>query len=260
MSLTDLLPVLSTAFFAGLLGAGHCFGMCGGIASGLGVLSARQGAVRAALVFNGARIVSYGLLGGIAAGILGLAGDALSLPGWSRALRWATAVLIALVGLQFLFNLRALAFIERAGGRLWARLSPAVQHAAAVQGLPGRAALGLSWGLLPCGLVYTILLTAASTGNFAAGALVMLAFGAGTLPALLGMTLWAPGLASLLQDRVFRRAIGAALILLAAWSVFVTGAMEPAGTHHQGRVPNSSAAAYGGISLRSSVSPAAELE
>lgn len=232
MSLVDLLPVLSTAFLAGLLGAGHCFGMCGGIAGGLGALSSRHGAAGAALVFNGARIVSYGLLGGVAASFMALTGEVLAVPGWGRALRWATAILIALIGLQFLFNLRALATIERAGGRLWARMAPAVQGAARVQGLPGRAALGLAWGFLPCGLVYTVLLTAASTGNFADGALVMLAFGAGTLPALLGMTLWAPALAALLQDRTFRRAIGVALIVLAAWSVLMMGHPGGENMHH----------------------------
>jgi sulfite exporter TauE/SafE len=65
LNVVELLPLVSTAFLAGLLGAGHCFGMCGGIASGLGVLSARRNAIGTALVFNGARILSYVLLGGI---------------------------------------------------------------------------------------------------------------------------------------------------------------------------------------------------
>lgn len=223
MNLAALLPVCTTAFLAGLLGAGHCFGMCGGIAGGLGALSARHGAVGAALVFNFARIVSYGLLGALAAALLGITGELLALPGWSRALRWATAVLIALIGLQFLFNLRVLAVIERGGARLWARISPAVRRAATIQGLPGRLALGLAWGLLPCGLVYTVLLTAASTGRAADGAVVMLTFGAGTLPALMGLTLWAPALAAMLQDRMSRRVIGIALIFLAVWAVAMTG-------------------------------------
>lgn len=223
MNLIELLPVLSTAFFAGLLGAGHCFGMCGGIASGLGTTAARKGAIGAALVFNLSRITSYALLGGVFAMALGFTGEALSLPGWSRCLRLATAVLIALVGLQFLFGIRFLAVIERGGAKLWGFFSPMVQKLASVRGLPGRIALGMAWGLLPCGLVYTIGLTAASMGSFLGGALVMLAFGIGTLPALLGLTLWAPALATLLQDKWFRRAIGLALILLAAWSVLMMG-------------------------------------
>ncbi len=223
MTIAELVPALSTAFLAGLLGAGHCFGMCGGIAGGLGAMSAGRGAVAAALTFNGARVLSYAILGGVAATLLGVTGEVLALPDWGRWLRWATAILIALVGLQFLFNLRVLAVIERGGARVWRKVSPLVQRAAGARGAGGRLALGLAWGLLPCGLVYTILLTAASTGSFPEGALVMLAFGAGTLPALLGMTLWAPALASLLQDQVFRRLMGIALILLAAWSVLMMG-------------------------------------
>jgi len=230
--LIELLPVLSTAFLAGLLGAGHCFGMCGGIASGFGVLSARRGAVRSALVFNGARIFSYGLLGAIAALVLGLTGKMLALSQWGQWLRWATAVLIALIGLQFLFRLQILALVEKGGARVWAKLSPVVHRVASAKGFGGRAALGLAWGFLPCGLVYTILLTAASTGEFLQGALVMLTFGAGTLPALMGMTLWAPALSVLLQDQTFRRVIGVALILLAVWSVLMSGGTASSQPHH----------------------------
>ena len=223
MNPAELLPVCTTAFLAGLLGAGHCFGMCGGIAGGLGATSARHGALGAALIFNGSRIASYSLLGALAAGLLGLAGEVLALPAWVHWLRWLTAALIFLIGLQFLFGIRALAIIERAGAKLWARVAPPVQRAASLNSIGGRVALGLAWGLLPCGLVYTVLLTAASTGHAVSGALVMLGFGAGTLPALLGLTLWAPALASLLQDRTFRRVIGAALMLLAVWSVVLNG-------------------------------------
>ena len=205
--------------------------MCGGIASGLGTTAARKGALSAALVFNLSRITSYAVLGGIAAMFLGLTGEVLSLPSWSHWLRLVTAILIALVGIQFLFGLSFLSMIERGGARLWGKLSPLVQRLTSVRGLAGRAALGMAWGFLPCGLVYTILLTAASMGSFAKGATVMLAFGIGTLPALLGMTLWAPALAGLLQDNLFRRAIGVALIVLALWSVLMTGGVESHGRH-----------------------------
>ena len=226
MMLAELLPAMSTAFLAGLLGAGHCFGMCGGIAGGLGALSARKGAAGAAVVFNLSRVFSYSMLGGIAGLLFGFSGTILDLPAWSQWLRWLTAGLIFLIGLQFLLGLRALAIIERGGARLWASISPLARRMARAEGIAGRAMLGITWGLLPCGLVYTILLTAASTGRFVSGALVMLSFGVGTLPALLGMTLWAPALSTLIQDRLFRRIIGLALVLLAAWSVVVAGSVH----------------------------------
>ena len=217
----DLLPVLVTAFMAGLLGAGHCFGMCGGIAGGFGALAVGRKALGSALLFNGGRVLSYGLLGGVLALIIGAAGEGLGVPSWSRWLRLLTGLLIALVGLRFLFDWQGLVQIEQAGAGLWRRISPLVNRAARAPGPVGRLALGLTWGFLPCGMVYTMLLTAMSTGRFVDGFLTMLAFGLGTLPALLGMTLWAPALASFLQDRATRRLIGAGLLLVASWTLFV---------------------------------------
>lgn len=228
----ELVPVLATAFMAGLLGAGHCFGMCGGIAGSLGALSTGRSAVFSALVFNGARVFSYALLGGVAAALVGVGGELLSLPDWGRWLRVITGLLILMVGLRYLFEWRGLAVIERAGAGLWARVSPLAGRAAGRPGLAGRALLGLCWGLLPCGLVYTLLLTAASTGQFVGGFLTMLAFGAGTLPALLGLTLWAPSLASMLQDRTLRRIVGLGLVLLAAWSLILVFGAAPGSAHH----------------------------
>lgn len=232
MSLAELVPVLATAFLAGLLGAGHCFGMCGGIAGGLGALSTGRRAWLSALMFNGGRVFSYSLLGGIAALLLGAAGEALAVPAWSRWLRLLTAVLIALVGLRFLFDWQGIAQIEKAGAGLWRRMTPLVRRAASHPGLAGRLALGLCWGFLPCGMVYTVLLTAVSTGSFSNGFLTMLAFGVGTLPALLGMTLWAPALSGFLQDRMTRRLVGFGLLLLAAWTLFVLFGTGTNSVHH----------------------------
>jgi hypothetical protein len=80
-----------------------------------------------------------------------------------------------------------------------------------------------------------MLLTAMSTGRFLDGFLTMLAFGAGTLPALLGMTIWAPALAGFLQERATRRLVGAGLLGVAAWTLFVLwgmGGAAPGHAHH----------------------------
>lgn len=228
----ELLPVLVTALMAGLLGAGHCFGMCGGIAGGFGALASGGGAVGSALLFNGGRVISYALLGGVLALLIGAAGDGLGVPGWSRWLRLLTGVLIAMVGLRFLFDWQGLARIERAGAGVWRHVAPLVNRAAKSKGPLGRLALGLTWGFLPCGLVYTMLLTAMSTGTFIDGFLTMLAFGLGTLPALLGMTLWAPALGTFLQEQATRRLVGAGLLGVAAWTLFVVWNMGGGGHAH----------------------------
>lgn len=220
------ISALFTAFLVGLLGSGHCFGMCGGIAAGLGSLPVHdepgaQSAPRfsSAVLFNLGRIVSYTVLGLLSAWILGGAGEMLSIPKWSMILRLVTALMIFLIGLQFLFNWQTLAIIERGGAKIWDKVLPLAVRASAMPGGTGRLLVGLCWGLLPCGLVYSVLLTASAAPEPLAGGVIMLAFGVGTLPSMLGMGLAAPALAALLNDRWTKRLMGAALVLLAILSV-----------------------------------------
>jgi uncharacterized protein len=215
--------ILVTAFMAGLLGSGHCFGMCGGIAGSLGALSGAGGRGPAwpALQFNLGRLLGYAVLGALAAGILGAAGEILSLKPLGRWLRGLTALMVLLIGLRFLVDWRGLDLIEKGGAGLWRRIMPLAVRISQRHDWIGRLGLGVCWGFLPCGLVYTVLVTAASTGHAAAGALTMFAFGFGTLPAMLGLTLAAPALSAFLSDRFVRRIVGFGLVVLAAW-MFMT--------------------------------------
>jgi len=233
--------IILTAFMAGLLGSGHCFAMCGGIAGSLGTMAAGQGSKSAlymAVQFNFGRIFGYGLVGLLSAGLLGglkgMAGLQILAPG----LRLVTAILVLLIGLRYLFDWKGIDLIERWGSQVWRKISPQAVRFAAKPGPANRLMLGLCWGFLPCGLVYTMLLTAASTANALMGAAVMIAFGLGTLPSMLGLTLAAPSLAAILRDREFRRFIGLSLVFLAAWmcfSIFSMGGFtgEAAHSMHQ---------------------------
>jgi len=222
--------VLMTALLAGLLGSGHCFGMCGGIAVGLGHLP-KQGYF-SALIFNLGRLSSYALLGAGSACLLASVGGVLNVPQWGMILRLITAVMILLIGLQFLFGWQFLGFIERAGARLWKKVLPLAVKASAMPGGAGRLLLGLCWGLLPCGLVYSVLMTASATGTALTGAIVMLAFGVGTLPSMLGMSMAAPALSRVLADKWTRKLMGAALVLLAILSVSLLMVHRQSGHEH----------------------------
>ena len=227
-----------TAFLAGLLGSGHCFGMCGGIAGSLGALSGRSDRTLAlpALQFNLGRLLGYALLGALAGGIIGAAGEIMALKPLGKWLRAVTAILVALIGLRFLLDWRGLDWIEKGGAGLWRRILPIAVRVSQRHDWLGRLGLGLCWGFLPCGLVYTVLMTAASTGNAILGASAMFAFGAGTLPAMLGLTLAAPALNVFLGDRLVRLIVGFSLLLLAGWMFFSLIVAMGAGTMHP-RVP-----------------------
>ncbi len=198
-----------SVFFLGLLGSvGHCTGMCGGVALLLGRADRARGG-RLLLVHLG-RLTTYTLLGGLL-GSLGAAlgwvsgrpnlngqlpRDALHAPG----LAWIQGVLALLAGLLALYM--AAALLGRAPSpelalsrvtRWWGRAMRRAAPARPDRGLAAWAtpfALGLLWGLLPCGLVMAALLVALVAGSPGASAGTMLLFGLGTLPLTLGITLF----------------------------------------------------------------------
>ena len=164
----DPAPLLA-ALAAGFLGSAHCLGMCSGI-SGVVAVKAGQRALSASL---GALVALFGETA--VAAVPGLAGP----------VRLMGGALIALVGLQIAFGWRLLGPVENAGLALWSRIAPAAGRLLPVTTLPRAVALGLLWGFIPCGLVYSMLLLAAASANVASGSLTMLAFGIGTTPAML---------------------------------------------------------------------------
>jgi sulfite exporter TauE/SafE len=223
----SLLPV----FVVGLLGSVHCAGMCGGIVGALSmaapagrpvpvpvrVVSARpQPALASVLAYNLGRIGSYMLAGALAGGIGQGAGALARLPALQAGGYWMTNLMLAMLGLYLMDAWHGLARLEQGGQRLWRHVSPLLRHLRPVQadgfGAGRMLAAGMLWGWLPCGMVYSVLATAMLSGSAAGGALVMLAFGVGTLPMLLGLGLLGARLRALLAVRAVRVACGALVL------------------------------------------------
>ena len=239
--MTGIDAVFVAAFVAGFVGSVHCFAMCGGI-SGLAAASALEKSLRhqlrLALAYNAGRLLSYAALGALVA----TAGKTLvtGIPALASPVRIAAGILILLIGLQIAFNLRLLQIIERTGGVVWQKIAPLAKNLLPVSTGTQAIALGLLWGLLPCGLVYSVLLLSASTASPVDGAVAMLAFGAGTLPAMLGTGLTAARLSQWLARRNVRLAAGLLVIiagiLTIAFPAILITVSEPgaAGHHHIG--------------------------
>ena len=211
--MTDLWPVLTAAFVTGFLGSAHCFGMCGGI-SGLFAVNVSVASLRTqipkAIAYNLGRILSYAFLG-VAVALLGKTAVA-SIPDLAAPVRLASGALIILVGLQLAFGWRILAPLENAGARLWKRIAPAAKGLVPVETTTQALGLGLIWGWLPCGLVYSVLLLAATTAEATSGGLVMIAFGLGTMPAMIATGVSASKLAQFMSGK--RLGAGLLIILL----------------------------------------------
>ena len=199
---------LAAVFLVGLLGAGHCAGMCGGI---VGALSAQPGGgqVRLHLAYSTGRIASYCLAGAIAGSVGGLGlmfSDVLPV---QLVLYVLANVMLLILGL-YLAGLSALAaHFEAAGRWLWRRIQPLARGLIPANTFPRALAVGALWGWIPCGLVYGVLATALLSGTAERGAVMMLAFGLGTLPNLLLAGLVVRGAARVFQGRTFRTVCGA---------------------------------------------------
>lgn len=170
-------------FLVGLLGGTHCVGMCGGIVGALAMGAPGRWSMH--LAYNSGRILSY-TVAGAAAGALGAASMSLEgqMPVRLMLYLLANLMLVAL-GLYLLGVTRALAFTERAGQHLWRRLQPLTRRFLPARTIAQALPLGLLWGWLPCGLVYSALASSLTAGSASRGALLMLCFGLGTLPNLL---------------------------------------------------------------------------
>lgn len=178
--------------------------MCGGFATTCGSRISHAGA------WHAGRLCTYSALGALAGAFGGLVPG----PGWILSvvsavlLTWFAAALAGLVKEPSF----SLPFVRRKGVQLADR-----------QSAGARFAFGMTTGLLPCGLVYAALSVPVASGNPLWGALTMVAFGLGTVPALLAFTL---GLRTLVaRSLAARRALAAAVLVAGLWSIVMRQTM-----------------------------------
>jgi sulfite exporter TauE/SafE len=218
---------LSAVFLVGLLGGTHCLGMCGGIVTALTVrLPNDRPRWSLHLAYHAGRITTYAAAGALAGG---LGASALLLGGAlpvQVVLYVVAQLMLVALGLYLLGVSRYLEVFERAGRTLWRRIQPAASALFPVRTVPRGYAVGLLWGLLPCGLVYSVLVTALVSGNPANGALVMLAFGAGTLPSLLAAGTVFPALQRIRRGEWVRRAAGGIVIAFGLFGLAYAGDID----------------------------------
>ena len=218
---------LTAVFLVGLLGGTHCLGMCGGIVTALTVRMPRDRPRWSLhLAYHAGRITTYALAGALAGG---LGSAALRLGGLlpvQVALYVVAQLMLVALGLYLLGVPRYLGGFERAGRILWGRIQPAASALFPIR-TPARGyAVGMLWGLLPCGLVYSVLVTALVSGSAAGGALVMLAFGAGTLPSLLAAGTVFPALARTRGGQAARRVAGGIVVAFGLVGLAYAGDLE----------------------------------
>ncbi len=214
------------AFIVGLLGGVHCVGMCGGIVGVLtfGLPAEKRGSLLTILpyqlAYNLGRLISYGVAGAIMGGLGMMLGQLIPLYQLQQVLYGFAGVFMILLGLYLGGWWSGLIRIEKLGGPVWRTIEPLAKKLLPIRH-PGQAlVLGLAWGWVPCGLVYSVLIWSVSSGGVLEGAGLMLAFGLGTLPNLLAMGFAATTLSRWSRDIRVRRLAGVLVTLFGCYALW----------------------------------------
>ncbi len=233
------------AFLTGLFGSVHCVAMCGSIVTGLNQSSHSQGELNSIIVesnseqnstctnkavsqhwkhtllYHLGRISSYMLAGFIISG-LGILGY--------QSMEYSNAILVGqIVAATFMFLLglyiskiwQGLLLLEKLGSYLWRLISPFAQKFFPINRSDKAFYAGLLWGWLPCGMVYSVLIWSFSSGSLLTGTVMMLAFGLGTLPMLLSLSLLGINSAPLLNHKAVAWVSGSLLISFSLWMLIM---------------------------------------
>jgi len=217
------------ALMVGLLSALHCVGMCGGVAGALSYSLPER--IRGdwsrfaafALAYNLGRVLSYALAGALFGTLGGVVIEAGAQLWLQDLLRWLAAVIMVGIGLYIAGWFPRFARLERVGEPLWRWLQPIGRRLLPVTTLPRALVYGAIWGWLPCGLVYSMLLSTPAQGEPIAGAVFMALFGVGTLPVMLGTGLFAGRLYRFTGDSRLRVVSGLAVVGLGLFTLVFQG-------------------------------------
>lgn len=222
-----LTATLLSALLMGLIGSTHCVGMCGGIISTLNTNFSGQSQHHSFLIqlfYNLGRISSYSLFGLL----VGFFSSNLMelLPDPHLVSMKISGVFFILLGLYISQLVNSFKYLEGAGQKLWIKIEPFGRKYLPAQSPWNAWKLGLVWGWLPCGLVYSALALAMTQLNPLHSALTMFVFGLGTLPTLLLVGHFAHNVKLFLQNKNVRLMLGIILITyglsqIAGYSTFM---------------------------------------
>ncbi|BCG64578.1 MAG: hypothetical protein methR_P2362 [Methyloprofundus sp.] len=217
-------PIL-IAFVIGLFSSLHCVAMCGSIIGTLSfslkpeIRNDKSKMTAFILSYNFGRIFSY-MLAGL---VIGLLESILTFPFGEehshRFLQIISALIITGAGFFIAGWFPNFAYIEKTGSRFWKTIEPYGRKLIPVTSLTQAFLFGMVWGWIPCGLVYTALALAATSGDILLSTLSMLAFGLGTLPAVMGTGMVSTFISRISKLHTTKQVIGMLLVLVAIFSV-----------------------------------------
>ena len=208
-----------SAFLIGIAGGVHCIGMCGGVISALRVVTPKdRNPLPFTLSYNFGRIFSYTLAGAIT-GALGQMSATL-VPVIGPVLALLSGVMLLALAAYLGQWWQGLRHVEALGQHVWKHLQPLSKRFLPFKSVLSAFPYGVIWGWLPCGLVYSTLTWSLASGSAVNGAMIMLAFGLGTLPTLLVASYGVQWLLKGFRHPLVRQLIASGLLIYAVFLIY----------------------------------------
>ncbi len=214
-----------TAFSMGLFGSLHCIGMCGGITIAFNQAVTKEKTLQLTFIYQFFRIISYSILGAISASLGYLLSD-VKLP----ILTILSGLFMIFLGLYLLNIGGPLLSLEKFGHKIWKKIQPLQRSLLPMRNGVQAMSIGLLWGFLPCGLVYSALVLAITSASPLEGFVTMLCFGLGTLPMLMSIGLASQKILTTIKKPLFIRI--AAVIFIAWGAFYIYSALSAQHQHH----------------------------
>lgn len=208
-----MIELIISAFLLGILGTGHCIAMCGGISAALGLSSKSQWLGNTIYQFG--RITTY-CIAGLLFGALGA-----WIPAeFTLVLRSIAAILLIIVALYIAGWSRLIINMEAIGKPVWKFISPLAKKFTQPRSFTDYWITGMIWGWLPCGLVYSALGLAILQTDIMYSTLTMLAFGLGTVPGMVTISILGMQFKKFFNNPVVRFTGALILFSMSAWMMF----------------------------------------
>jgi len=206
---------LVTPFLIGLFSSVHCLAMCGGLC---GLFAKNNPSTQTIIFINLGRILTYTILGLIVSGLV--RGFILQIPlatigFWIRSF---LGLVLIYLGSRIVLNKSSLQ-APYANNYFWQKAKNKLHSINNINSHAAHFLKGMLWGLIPCGLLYGVLIGAASTQNIVNGSLFMLAFGFGTLPSMLVATGFMKNFKNKIQSKGIRYGAGLFIVIIGFWSL-----------------------------------------
>ncbi len=217
-----------TALAIGLIGNFHCIGMCSGIITVFSMSVSKDKKKYSSfyiIYYNLGRIIGYMFINTVAFSIGLILIKSLNIDNLNF-LKLISGLTLLTIGCYLLNILNLIKHIEKLGFKIWNHIQKYIKFFFPVNNPLKAILLGFIWSHIPCGLVYSTVIWSTSSGSFLKSILLVLIFGIGTLPSMLGVGLFSFKLKEIVNYNIIKYIFSLLFLISGTYNIYIYFAIK----------------------------------